>query len=262
MSHLRLCVIVCIKCSHCFRNSKMTLCLIFITWFMVYFGSLVETSNEKPVAFLSSSVAFVVALLFFSQWAHSGSVCVCILAVYLIVFDKLNSTAQTAIPLKLNVKRHDTHSTAEMEWKNEPSNEEKTIGTKPRPITNLLCIVLIEFRVILRARSQFLTTVQYRNRQPKNVITYSNSHKTHDNIVTWFVFVSSSSISKTDRHLQKDYFDRIVCSLHFEADFNGFCHCQKNNRTVFVSKDQKQNEGEGKNHNNNSKEEELNAHEK
>lgn len=173
------CDCVCIKCSHCFRNSKMTLCLIFITWFMVYFGSLVETSNEKPVAFLSSSVAFVVALLFFSQWAHSGSVCVCVYFNRIIVFDKLNSTAQTAIPLKLNVKRHDTHSTAEMEWKNEPSNEEKTIGTKPRPITNLLCMVLIEFRVILRARSQFLTTVQYRNRQPKNVITYSNSHNTH-----------------------------------------------------------------------------------
>lgn len=79
----------------------------------------------------------------------------------IIVFDKLNSPTQTAIPLKLNVKQHDTpHS----------ERRKKTKGTNQDLSQISFESLLIEFRVILRAHI-FLDNCAIRNRQAKNVIT-------------------------------------------------------------------------------------------
>lgn len=75
--------------SHYLNSKEKTFCLIFITFGLWFIWSLVESSNEKPVAY---------PYLFF--YALNMYVCVFFMGLFIIAFDKPNFSAQTAIPLK------------------------------------------------------------------------------------------------------------------------------------------------------------------
>lgn len=89
-----------IRSSQCFRCYTLwvlfvlekTFCLIFITFGLWFIWSLAVSNNEKPVAYsyLFASFSVCVPLSRFS-------------ACIIIVFDKPNSSAQTAIPLKFEM---------------------------------------------------------------------------------------------------------------------------------------------------------------